>query len=54
MKPLVQCLQDDLEKVIDKYRDEGVTFCEVIGALEILKLDVWRECPDENEKDEEE
>ena len=43
MKPLVQHLQDDINAVIDKYRDEGVTVAETIGALEITKLDLFQE-----------
>jgi hypothetical protein len=37
MAPLVQLFQDDLQKVVDKYRDEGLTFGEGVGAIEIVK-----------------
>lgn len=40
-KPLVQCLYDDLSGVIDNYRDQGLTMAETVGALEMVKLDVW-------------
>ena len=46
MKPLIQYLQDDLSAVIDKYRDEGVTVAETIGAMEITKLDLFQELLD--------
>ena len=52
MKPLVQYLQDDLEKVIDKYRDEGLSLAELIGALEIVKLNAWSESSEIKEDEE--
>jgi hypothetical protein len=41
MKPLAQQFQDDIALVIDRYRNEGLTFGEAIGVLEIVKLDLW-------------
>ena len=40
-KPLAQQFQDDINSVIDKYRDEGLTVCEAIGVIELSKLDLW-------------
>ena len=40
-KPLIQYLQEDLENVIKKYYDQGITLGECIGVLEIVKLRVW-------------
>jgi len=40
-KPLMQQFQDDVNEVVDKYRDQGITLGEIIGALEIVKLDVY-------------
>jgi hypothetical protein len=48
MKPLIQQFQDDLCCVIDKFRDQGLTVGESIGAIELLKLDLWQE---QNEED---
>jgi len=42
-KPLVQQFQDDINAVIDKYRDEGLTVSEAVGAIELSKLDLWHE-----------
>ena len=49
MKPLIEHLQDDLTEVIDKYREEGMTLGEVIGTLEIVKLNLWHEDDDEED-----
>jgi len=40
-KPIVQHFQDDLSAVVDKYRDQGLTLSEAIGAIELIKLDLW-------------
>lgn len=42
-KPLLQQFSDDLQAVVDKYRDQGLTFGEVVGAIEIVKLDLYSE-----------
>lgn len=41
IQPIIQQFQDDVNLLIDKYRDQGITLGEVIGALELIKLDVW-------------
>jgi hypothetical protein len=47
-KPLVQHFQDDLNDVVDKYRDEGLTLSEAVGALELTKLDLHNESGENN------
>lgn len=42
-KPISQCLQDEVNSVIDKYRDEGITISETVGVLEIIKMDLYNE-----------
>ena len=39
-KPLVEMFQEDLEEVIKKYSDQGLTLSEAIGAIEMVKLDL--------------
>jgi len=31
---------DELDAVVDKYRDQGLTVAEAIGAIELIKLDI--------------
>ncbi len=50
-KPLAQCLVDDLENVLKKYRDQGVSYAETIGVIEILKNDVLFEMYSKKEED---
>jgi hypothetical protein len=53
-KPLLQQFQDDINLVVDKYRDQGLSNGEAIGALEIVKLDLWNTTPtidDDERKD---
>ena len=40
-KPLSQQFQDEINEVIKKYCDQGITNCEAIGVLEIIKIDLW-------------
>jgi len=42
-KPIAQQLSDDIGAVIDKYREQGITVCEVIGCLELNKEDIISE-----------
>ncbi len=42
-EPLVQQFQNDINKVIDKYRDQGLNMAESIGVLELVKLDLYNE-----------
>jgi len=41
--PLVQQFQEDIDSIIDKYREEGLTLSEAIGTIELTKLDLWHE-----------
>jgi uncharacterized protein (DUF433 family) len=45
-KPLVQQFQDEVNLIIDKFRSSGITMAEVIGALEIVKIDLHMEQPE--------
>ena len=42
-KPVSQQFADDISDVIDKYREEGITISEIIGGLELNKMDIWNE-----------
>lgn len=42
-KPLCQCFEEELNAVIDKYRDQGLTYGESFGVLESVKLNLWYE-----------
>ena len=46
-KSTIQCFQDELNVVINTYRDEGLTLGEAVGALELVKLDLWKEQTEE-------
>ena len=46
LKPLSDLFMEDVERVVDKYRDEGVTYTEVIGVLEVIKIDLYKEARD--------
>ena len=50
-KPIVQSFSDDLMAVIDKYREQGITVSEVVGAIELVKMNIIL---DQMEDDEEE
>jgi len=39
-KPLQQQFQDDIDKVVDKYRDQGLTVGGAVGVLIMVALDV--------------
>jgi len=42
-KPIIQQFTDDINRVIDKYRDTGITIGEIVGAFEIAQLDLLSE-----------
>jgi hypothetical protein len=42
-EPLVAQFVSDLEAVVTKYHDQGMTVAEAIGGLEIVKLSVFRD-----------
>ncbi len=41
VKPLVQTFYDELDEVVKKYCDNGLTVSEAIGVLELLKLSIY-------------
>ncbi len=43
MKPLAQQFQDEINEVINRYRDQGLTYGEAIGGMEVAKIDLWNE-----------
>ena len=55
MSNAVDTLVNRLETVIDLYRDnESITHAEVIGVLEIMKLNLFMEAEEEDEEEEDE
>lgn len=42
-KPIIRQFQDDLNDVLDKYRDQGITVGEAIGAIEMVRLGLFQE-----------
>ena len=47
--PLIHQLEQELHAVIEKYNDSGMTLGETIGALECIKLHVYRNQTEEEE-----
>lgn len=50
-KPIGQHFSDEINAVVDKFRDQGITVGEVLGALEVLKWELIAEklAPDADE-----
>ena len=48
-KPLIAQFQDSVEDSVVKYLDSGLTIGEVIGTLEVVKLNLWRQNCEEEE-----
>ena len=46
-KPIAQSFVDEISKIVDKYRESGITLAETIGGLEIVKLDLYNERTEE-------
>lgn len=42
-EPLVYQFTAALEKVVDQFRDQGLTLAEAIGALELLKAGIIKD-----------
>jgi hypothetical protein len=42
VKPISQQFKDDIDAVVERYYDQGITISEAIGAIELVKLDLWR------------
>jgi len=49
--PLINHFQNDVDRVIDKYRDQGLTLGEAVGALEICKNTLLNEDDDDDDDD---
>lgn len=50
-KPLCVQMEEEINAVIDRYRDQGITYGENIGILECVKLNLWYEQQRANEED---
>ena len=49
-QPIVQEMIDDILAVLDKYRDTySISYCEVIGSLEIISRDIYKELTEDEE-----
>jgi hypothetical protein len=51
-KPIVQCFTDDLQKVVDKYRDSGLTVAEAVGGVELIKAGIIKWVEDDRDSEE--
>jgi hypothetical protein len=52
LKPISQVFMDEVVELVDKFRDQGVTYTDIIGCLEIMKFDIYSEMQvDEDEED---
>ena len=40
-KSVVDCFQEEIELVIETYRKDGLKLGEAVGAIELVKLDLW-------------
>ena len=52
-KPLVSQFEDDLTKVVKQYMGEGLSCAEVIGTVELIKLQIYDhivECEQEDKE----
>lgn len=52
-KPMIQFFQDEIEAVVRKYYDQGLTLGEAIGVLEVVKLDLWSNQRDDIDQEDE-
>ena len=51
-QPIVQDMIDDIVTVLDKYRGTySISYCEVIGSLEIISRDIYKELSQDEEND---
>lgn len=51
-KPIGQAFVDDVDAIVEKYRESGITLAETIGGLEIIKLDLYNEKLEDAAEDE--
>lgn len=50
-KPIIAYFTEEINKTVDKFRDEGVSYAEIIGVLEVIKFDLCLELTEEAEED---
>ena len=51
-EPVLIQMIDDIDQVINKYRKTlGISYSEAIGALEIIKLDIYSELIGDNNEE---
>ena len=48
--PLVYQFTEQLEAVVQRFRESGLTYAEAVGALEILKIKLVSDATDEEEE----
>lgn len=48
--PLIHQLEQDLHAVIEKYNDSGMTLGETVGALECVKMNVYKNQTEEEDE----
>lgn len=51
--PLVHQFTEALEKVVDQFRDQGLTISEAVGAPELLKAEIIKDGLEEAQEGEE-
>lgn len=49
MTPMIEQLQEDLEEVLEKYREQYMSLAEMLGTLEVVKLNLWEDGMDREE-----
>lgn len=50
-EPIVSQFTGELQEVVNKFRDQGLTNAEAIGALEIVKLGVYDDAKEQRGDD---
>jgi hypothetical protein len=52
-KPAAQIFIDEIKQVIEKHSEESfLTYCEVIGCLEIISRDIYQNIAEHEDEDE--
>jgi len=51
MEPLIAQFVGELNDIIVKYSDQGLTNAEAIGGLEMVKLSVWDKAKESEDED---
>ena len=50
-EPLVSQFTGDIETVVDKYRDQGLTVAEALGALELVQAKIAKDALESDSED---